>query len=390
MNIAFLIERNVYFKTFGPLIDRALEMGHKVFCLHNYNQSRTGPKSYQFPYIGQTPKFQNGQVISFNFPTEDNFVERILANGIEAVISLDFVDKYLAVREKIKKDKVFWLALQNGFDTGLISGKNLSAPDKFFIYSWEWLEWILNYLGRGNREELKDRVEPVGFWLCEKNNLSSPERIRNKWGIPLDKKVVLLLPFPFGSSQKTFWTKYVYGTRFFSKQNDYNVCLAIRKFCDNNNATLLVKCRKKDPAKDYLIKMADKVIYDESFYPSTTMECFSIADICFNFYSTAAIESVAMGVSNVCIAPDTADWKDIQGVLWQTILAKEKDFFDFQGASYLKTISEIINNLPKQSFADFSFNNENQTQYLQKFANSNIETASLNIILEIEKLVKKE
>ena len=39
---------------------------------------------------------------------------------------------------------------------------------------------------------------------------------------------------------------------------------AIREFCDKNNGYLLVKCRKKDPAKRYLAKIADKVLYDES------------------------------------------------------------------------------------------------------------------------------
>ncbi len=389
MRIAFLVERNIYFKTFGPVIDVGLKDGHQVFCLHSYNQPRTGPKGYQFPDINQTPKFQYGQVVSLEFQTDQEMIENILKNNIQVVVSLDFGDKHLAIREKLKNNGVFWVALQNGFDSGVISGKNLNIPNRFFIYSLEWLKWIFNYLGKENYNDLKDKVKSVGFWPIEDKSIIDKEKIKNNWGIPENKKVVLLLPFPFGSSQKTFWAKYIYGTRFFSKENDFAVCCAIRKFCDNNNAFLLVKCRKKDPPKRYLVKMANKVIYDESFYPSTIMDCFAVADICFNFYSTAAIESVAMNVPNVCITPNVSDWKDIQSVLWQTILSSEKDFFDFFGVSYLKTISDIINNLANQSFTDFPFNKESQQKYLEKFANGNTKTASENVILEIEKLVEK-
>jgi len=399
MKLSFLIERDVYFRVFGVIIDEALKRGHQVFCLHDYSQSRTGSKGYQFPDISQIPKFRNGAVNSLEFNGEQDFLDKILQNNIQVVCSLDFTKRNLQVRKFLKEKGVFWVALQNGFDSGPHSGEYLSMPDRFFIYSFEWLKWIFEYLkesGKTKEEnflsfqnKVQGKVKAVGFWLAEQKFTVDSFAIKKKWGIPLDKKVVLFLPFPFGSSLKTFWTKCVYGTRFFSKENDFRLTGAIREFCDKNNAILLVKCRKKDPAKRYLVKMADEVIYDESFYPSTTMECFSIADVCFNFYSTVALESVAMGVSNVCIAPDISNWKDINNVFWQTILDKEKDFFDFSGVSYLKTIPEIINNLPKQTFADFSFDKEAQAQYLQKFANSNIEVASANIIAEIEKLEEK-
>jgi len=398
MKIAFLVERNIYFRFFGEIIDMALKRSHQVFCFHDYNQQKTGSKGYQFPDINQTPNFKNGKVTSLTYENQEELKDKILQQEIKVIVSLGISPIILNIQNKLKEKAVCWVALQNGFDIAF-SGIDMDKPDKFFIYSWEWLEWMFEYLKKTNqakvqdfqhfKSSLQDRVEAVGFWLCQKQSLISLNQIKKKWGIPLDKKVVLFLPFPFGSSLKTFWTKCVYGTRFFSKENDFRLTGAIREFCDKNNAILLVKCRKKDPAKRYLVKMADEVIYDESFYPSTTMECFSIADVCFNFYSTVALESVAMGVSNVCIAPDISNWKDINNVFWQTILDKEKDFFDFSGVSYLKTIPEIINNLPKQTFADFSFDKEAQAQYLQKFANSNIEVASANIIAEIEKLEEK-
>jgi len=390
MKVAFLIERNIYFRIFGPVIDKALEKGHEVFCLHNYSQPKTGSKAYQFPYISQAPQFTNGGVISLDFRSQGDFIEKCLQNNIQAIVSLNITQGNLGLIKELKLKGIYWVALQNGFDTVAVSGNYLTAPDKFFIYSPEWLECIFDYLKRaGFQQKFSDKIMPVGFWLAEQKTIINPQDIKKKWGIPENKKVVLLLPFPFGSSLKRPWTKYIYGTRFFSQENDYSVCLAIKEFCRKNSGYLLVKSRQKDPVRNYLKKMADKVLYDEEFYPSTIMECLAIADICFNFYSTVAIEAISMDVPNVCIAPKTKNWKDIQTSLWQTIFAKEKDFFDFPGVSYLKTISEIIKDLPQKSFSDFSLDKEKQNQYLQKFANNNIETASENIISEIEKLTQK-
>ncbi|MCL5011099.1 MAG: hypothetical protein M1127_02725 [Patescibacteria group bacterium] len=419
MRIGFLIARNVYFRSFGPVIDGFLQKGHSVFCLHDYSQPKGGSKGYQFPDIAQTPFFRNGQVFSLEFSSERDFIDKVLQNSIELVFSLDFIEAHFNLREELAKKGVFWAALQNGFDSGPHSGKNLSMPDRFFVYSSEWLEWMFEYLKKAGKtkeenfsefeKKLRERVKPVGFWTAEQKSIIDPTAVRKKWGIGAGKKVVLLLPFPFGSSIDRFWTKYVFGwhnvfsqlplalfsfnkrwiKQVMGKENDFRVSLAIKRFCERNNCFLLVKCRKKDPAKKYLIKMADKILFDGGFYPSTIIECFSVADVCFNFYSTAAIEAAAMGVSNVCIAPDVSDWKDIRNVLWQTILEKENDFFGFLGVSYLKSIAEIIRELPQKTFSDFPLDKEKQSRYLQKFAGGLSGGAVAKIVSEIEKLIQK-
>ncbi|MDD4990298.1 MAG: hypothetical protein PHW31_03245 [Candidatus Pacebacteria bacterium] len=420
MKIGFLVSRNIYFRIFGFIIDAALQKSHEVFCLHDYSQPQTGSKAYQFPLITQAPAFLSGKAISLSFQGEQDFKNKVLQNKIQVIVSLDFIPAYFGLRKELQEKGIFWTALQNGFDSGPHSGEHLAMPDKFFIYSPEWLKWMFEYLKKSGKTEEADlsafkqktdnKVEPVGFWPAEQQKLIDAAKVRNKWAVPNGRKVVLFLPFPFGSSVDRFWTRYIYGAskvlfqlpfgflsfraRFLKqvlkKENDLNVCKAIRRFCDENNGFLLVKSRAKDPVKPYLAKMADKVLYDESFYPSTIKECFSIADICFNFYSTAAIEAASAGVPNVCIAPDVLDWKDINNVLWESILGAEKDFFGWPKVSYLKTISEILKELPQKTFEDFSLHKEQQVKYLQKFANGNTESASFNIISTIEKLVQSQ
>ncbi len=96
-----------------------------------------------------------------------------------------------------------------------------------------------------------------------------------------------------------------------------------------------------------------------------------------------------MDVPNVCLAPSTCDWQDISTPLWQTTFEKERDFFDFQGVSYLKTISEIIKELPQKTLSDFTLNKEKQSQYMQKFAGGFSASSTEKIISEIEKMVQK-
>ncbi|MDD5433621.1 MAG: hypothetical protein PHE77_03135, partial [Candidatus Pacebacteria bacterium] len=309
MNIGFIVERNIYFKSFSPVIDALLKRGHQVFCLHNYGQPKTGSKGYQFPAINQTPKFQNGQVASLEFKTEDEFIEKILQNNVQVVISLDFIASYIPIKNKLKEKNVFWVSLQSSFDIGPSSGEYLKEPDKLFAFSTEWLLGVFKYLCeiKKNQEKsffdfeqnLQENIKKVGFWAADTPNLFNKEAIRKEWAIPPEKKVVLLFPFPFGSSFKKPWAKYIYGMhnrflqlpivfllrnkRFFQqvirKENDYEAMKAIRKFCDANNGFLLIKSRQKDPVKKYAAKMADKVLYDQEFYPSTVLKCFAVADI---------------------------------------------------------------------------------------------------------------
>lgn len=417
MKVAFLVERNIFFRVFGPIIDKALEMGHQVFCFHDYSQPKTGSKGYQFPDINQTPQFNNGKVVSLDYRAESELIEKCLQNKIRAVISLDFSEVHLPIRNKLKEQGVFWFALQSGFDTGPNSGKYLSMPDKFFIYSFEWLKWMFEYLkkaGKAKEEnflafenKLQEKIKPVGFWLAEQKMIINPSDIKRKWGIPLDKKVVLFLPFPFNSSIDRFWLKYVFGMdniflqlpfafisgkrRFLKqvlrKENDRQLIKALRQFCDKNSAFLLVKSRKKDSVRSYLQKAADKILYDESFYPSTIMECMAIADLCLSFYSTAVIEAAISSVPHICIAPNIQDWKDIQTVYFQTIFDKMGDFFDFPGVSWQLSVAQALEKLAKASFSDFVLDKTQRDKYHQKFIGDLNGGYSSRIIEGIELLV---
>ncbi|MDD5433510.1 MAG: hypothetical protein PHE77_02525, partial [Candidatus Pacebacteria bacterium] len=172
------------------------------------------------------------------------------------------------------------------------------------------------------------------------------------------------------------------------KENDYEAMKALRKFCDANNGFLRIKSRQKDPVKKYAAKMADKVLYDQEFYPSTVLKCFAVADIFFSFYSTGVMEAAIARVSSVCIAPAEQDWSDIQGAQFKDL--SQRGLFDWPGVSYLQTIPEIISGLAQKRISDFAFLAQEQAKYLQRFADGKIHGVAESIVLEIEKILQKE
>lgn len=395
MRIGFLIARDIFYKHFSSVIDEALKRGHQVFCLHNYAQSREGKKAYQFPFVEKIPQFRFGKVQALSFNSEVELLKNIKEQGIQALFSLYFTKEYIGLQKALKEQGVFWVVLQGAAD--ILIHPELTIPDRFLVYTEKWLDLAVDYLlrvGLGDRQQaethrraLQEKSRAVGFVEIDQKALINPAQVRAEWGIPAGKKVVLFLPFPFGSGSDRFWAPFVYGMdnwlaqlplallsfrgryvkQVLRRWNDKQLVRALKEFCQNNNAFLLVKSRKKDPVRDYLKEAADKILYDEGFYPATIMKCLSIADICFNFYSATAAEAAAMGVPNICIAPSVKDWKDIQGAFWEMRLGPAKDFFDFEGVSWRVSIEEAIKFLRQGRIGGFQFNPKKQAQYMQRF-----------------------
>jgi len=414
MQIAFLIERNIYYKSFGSVMDEALKKGHKVFCFHDYAQPRGGhQKAYQFPSIANVPLFKNGNVQTVKYNNNQDFLQKIKQHNIKVLVTLHFSQQHTELRENIKKQGVYWVAFQHSFDT-VNFAKYAHLPDKYFVYTNKWIDWILDYRIKQNISEatnrIRETIKSTGFVQLDQKSLINKEEVRQEWGIPERKNVVLYLPFPFGSSNDAFWVPFIYGRnisfksfilflknigklrlrhikQLIKKQNDKSAVLALKEFCNNNNAYLLVKSRKKDPVPKYVEKVADKVLYDDNFYPSTMLKCLSVSDLCIHFYSSVVTEAVPMDVPSLCITPSQKDWQSIQGDLWDMLLIKTKKLFNFREASYSLTIPETIKELPKKTFKDFPLTKQAKQQYVKEFIGNNDVNYSSLAVKEIESLV---
>ncbi len=408
MTLGFLIQRNTYYKFLGSLIDEALKRGHKVFCFHDYSQPQKGKKGYQFPHLRQSPRFKNGAVSAVSFQTEEELIKMATYDKVDVFVSLHFIEQYSNLRKLSQKEGIKWVALQHGLDS-LVSVDKLSSPDLYLFYSQEWLKFAFEFLEKTNKpfdkRLIESKVKFIGFSELDQAKLVNPYEIKEKWGIPENQKVLLFLPFPFGATSDRFWSQFIFGNDLFflkpllalfsfkkeflkqvlKRETDLRFCLALKEFCSKNDLFLLVKSRKKDQVKPYLAKIADKVLYDEQEYPSTIIECFSIADLCLNFVSTAVTESVALGCSNISVLP-SKDYKDIKNPLWELLLEKYQDIFNFKGVSELVSITEAFKLLKEKTLNDFTLDIKAQEEYVKKYIGSG--SPSKKGIDEIERLVR--
>lgn len=420
MKIGFIVERDAYYRIFSPIIDEALRRGHEVVCLHDYSQPKTGMKGYLFPYIKSAPSFQFGipKIIPFN-GRNDGLLKIIWNHNIDVLISQHFLPQYNDLYNVLKKEGVFWVAIQYSLDMIPIS-EHLSIPDRYLIYSDVWLDWALYYssnqgvIGEQDvsdyKEKLRSKVKSIGFPEIDELNMINPREVRREWDIPTGKPVVLFLPFGFGSAENRIYASFIYGmdnpliqlpiallslrARYIKHvmhgRNDTNVVKSVKKFCEKNDAYLLVKSRLKDPVRNYLSSVADKVLYDKGYYPADILKCLSISDVCINFLSTAVTEAIPAGVPNICISPDPQDFADIRTPLWKMVFKRGKELFDFPGASYMLSIPEAIEMLPNKSIQDFPLDSNRQKEYIKKIVGYSDGKSSYRALNEIEKLLNEK
>ena len=420
MKIGFIVHRTIYYKYFGPIIDEALRRGHEVACLHDYSQPKTGMKWYSFPYLESAPSFRFGVPHLISFNGDDEFLKMVEKHNIDVLVSIHFLPQYIDLYNKLKKEGVFWVAIQHTIDTIAVS-EYLSMPDRYITYSDATLDWALYYLSNQGvirkqdvsdyKEKLKSKVKSIGLPELDQLNMIDPKEVRREWDIPDEKTVVLLLPFPFGSSSDKFWAPFIYGMdnhiiqlpiamlslkirymkQVVHRWNDKNVVKSVKKFCEKNNAYLLVKSRLKDPVRNYLSSVADKVLYDESYYPADILKCLSISDMCINFLSTTVTEAIPAGVPNICISPDPRDYADIRTSLGRMIFnSGAKEIFDFPGASYMLSIPEAVDTLPNKSIQDFPLDSNRQKEYIKKFVGYSDGKSAYRALNEIEKILDEK
>jgi hypothetical protein len=403
VKLAFVIHRLSFYRHLGPVIDRALEAGWRVECWHDYSFSTTELKKYLFPATSAAPRFHYGQpdVQSYSGPAE--LVQRLARGDADAVVSISTFDLSTA-GGGVQDHHPLWACVQSGPDTFHLKSESLESCDLLALYSPWWLDWgIARYQDlecptdvAALRARLGARSRHVGYCVSEAARLVDRETVRRRWGIPRDQPVVVVLPFPQGVGRNTFWPKHVFAEPSRSRRlfnvlahrqfqhlsgawqqvNDVDVVRAARKFCDRNHAFLLVKSREKTPIPAYVKAVADKCLYDESYYPSTIVEALSIADLCISYYSLGVLEASALGVPNLCIATRADDYFGARASRADSIAfesffnRKDGGVFEFGSVSRTVDPAEAVDALSQRTLDDFRMNATDRQNYSQKFLGS--------------------
>ena len=415
MRLIIVIHRISEYRLLGSIVDAALARGWSVECWHDTSQARVGAKAYQFPDVAAAPQFFNGrpQVLAYDGPSE--FVAAIRERPPDAIVSTKPPPACCGGRSD--HGSATWITVQHSIDTFITySPSDLLTCDVAAIYSKWWIGWA----GRHFQEEaqledrdsfeiaLEARARTVGFPALDAAAQIDPIEVRQRWGVPRNQPVVVLLPFPQGFGKGSFWPsmicaqpsrfrralnvvahgRFEYWQEIWRDRTDAAVVRAVRAFCEHNDAYLIVKSRQKTPIPGYLRAVADKCLYDEQFYPSTILEALSIASVSINFYSLAVTEAVPLGVPNFCITFSADDYCDRNPLLRDRVkrffTANEGSPFQFAGVSTAVTIAEAIEMLPGKTLDEFQMDPIARRQYLRKYLGPD-DRRSAERVIELDK-----
>lgn len=401
MRIGFYIGRVNYLGHFGPLIDYFRKKGAKInlFCDHRIRPKDCGYKAYQYPHPEKIREALNTDEVQI-FYTIEEFVNIILENQVQVIFFLAFDNITKEAKRLIdkQKKKIVFASLQTGMD--IVNGADLGATDIVYIFSenWNtyWKKWaryfkkITNEEQRRLFEQIDSKTVVSGFSQFDQLANFNRRTILEKYGLPKDKKIIVYLPFPW-RVPFCVWSHIIYKPQnkivkltrlllhgaidkipevwYSQTADDLQVAKSIRQFADRNNAFFLVKARLKNKIPSYLKKLADKVIYDESYYPYTIMELMFVAHLCVHFYSDAVKESVVSDTPCICLGPTgRKDWMCYAERFFMDEFSPDPgSYYNFDGVVYNETVDDFAANFSQKNFDNYSFDMENKDRFVEKF-----------------------
>lgn len=398
MHLAFNVLRTNSLKYYASLVDEALARGHDVTLLCDYTETetpRSGGKSYEFPWIEKLPQFSRGRPFVLPYHTPAEFGEAVKRRGVDVVLSIWKSPTLTALRRQYAPS-VPIVQIVGGWDY-LLVGMDLDLFDAVYGLSANWPGWLAEYTrsGKHRRVEGSDAIlaalrkiyVPVGFSEMEQLKVIDRAGARARLGLPPNRPVVLVMPFPFGSVRPAFWSHRVYGAarptaiaavvaarrwEFWRHArhgwNDRSLVASLRDFCRRAGALLVVKSRKKNPARRYLARAADRVLYDECYYPATIVDAVVAADLCVTFYSSVIGEAVCAGTPTICIAPTREEWPAYgERMIVPAFSDEPGGCYNYPNAVRRLRVSEAIDTFSRARLDDFPADRAARTGYVDKF-----------------------
>ena len=395
MRLGFLVLKKSFLKHYAPVIEEALARGIPVTLLVDQTGDECGFGGYEFPHVDELPAFRNGTPDVRAYVTREELARIVRSRRLDAVFAV------------LRRRAVDYLRAEV---PGLLLAQIQTVPDPIIIsqvdtfdavygFAPSWVQWSADYMvhyGRlpdAERDVYAKRLEaiyvPVGFAEMEQLKYIDRASVRARLGLPEKTPTVLYLPFPFQSTRHHggFWPRNIYGasrpwqyasalasgrTEFLPYAhhgwNDRALVRAVRQFCDRTGALLLVKGREKNPAPRYLAAAADRVFYDDAYYPATILELATVTDLCVHFYSTGLSEVVYAGAPNLCVSPTPAEWP-IYGRrrVVKDFSTTAPAFYHYPGVTYSWTVPETITRLPSARLDDFPLDPTARRRYLERF-----------------------
>lgn len=344
----FLVDRQLYYKFFSPVIDELIKRGFRVVCLHNYANDETrfsGLKGNQFASLIACPQFCNGQVELKIRRSDEEIRFYIASEEIDYVYALHGPDYYGLIEDCEERRSVIWIQLQHGSDS-FLGGASIDKSDIFAAYSQAWMKLFS-----------RENVGNCYYVGCPALNsiVYNAGAIRNKYSLPPD--VPIITYFAGDHPHLTYipgffnriWYRYIFcddlwvgKLQFIAKLlsiftiTELTLLRALKKYANENGYFLIVKTRSKRVLSNLFHENSNIVFYDESLYPSTGYELMKISSLVVCLASTAQIEALHFGVPGISLYPDRC------ASYFEKILDK---IFPLTPSFYAQSIEEFLFNL---------------------------------------------
>jgi hypothetical protein len=417
MRIFFYLWNVNHLRVLGPVIDAGLQRGHTVYCIIDersfYRQFRKGKG------VGNPWKSFVKMPNILPYKSKDHLIkiveEYVCGAPICAICALPY-----GLQSKIDRLQIPFVYIQylSEIIVPFFPTKN---PDDFKPAVWlgmsqYWKKFVSTIFLKGHLSPNKDVVAfaessfvEIGAPEFDSIKYINADDVRNKLGLSHEQKVVLLASFPYKSNPKTFAHARYTGCSLFARirqslkafdlrlikseaVNDRKLCNALRTFCDENNAVLIVKSRAKDPIPAYLRRIADFCFYDPSHYPATILELLAISDLAISFRSSTAFEAVRSKVPHISI--DIDDPEVFQRVpLLEARWNFEPDAspYNYPGASRLLSVESFMEELKAGDFSSLAQSSPDaQRFYIEKFLGKDDCKSGERAILEIERICSQK
>ena len=381
--IAFPLTRSAELKVYTPIIIAAIKRNIKVFLLCGPEPNKLWPKTPLYRPLKKNMHFPHDDKVTFlSFNNKHDAQKLLEKHEIEHLFILRYrADELPYQLDSITIRKYKLHALQFMADYLTFSPEYLKNIDTFFSYSPKMINLYKIVHPSANKQIISSKFISTGNPSFD--NLSEIKKnranIKKKYGLPSNKPIVIFLSL--GLTTK-LWRRYVFGApnslynlygaircrkwrllKFLgSSPRQHDIIRTIKDWCHANNAVFVVKSRAKQNEPDYLMKQADHFITDTSnWYPYSTLELISIADLVINFNSTSLLESAACNVFNISI--DLRSDDDPQGTGAKFVEDAYKHTEVTQQCDY-KSLASF---LAQHKLSDFSCNPNKQPEFVSTF-----------------------
>lgn len=309
----FLIDRQLYYKYLAPVIDEFLGRGVEVVCLHDYGASayrHTGIKADQFPLLSTCPQFANGRPILRSRVKLSQIEEVMRQEEVNLVFALHGPNHY-EISPPMRENAV-WIQVQHGHDC-FREKTGVAEADIFACYSPIWPTHFMAAATSNTHYVGCPAMDAVEF---------SDARIVTKYAIPQRGEIITYFAndHPRLTLVPQFldrmWYRFVFnddawGTHlgwlyaFLSRKvvTELGLVRALRNYADEKNAVLIIKSRAKRKLSPRMVAMADRVLYDETYFPATNYELMKVSSLIVCIASTAQLEAAFFKTPAVSVYP---------------------------------------------------------------------------------------